>query len=361
MKKIPNLDTLRFIAASLVIIHHIEIYKSAFSIENYAHVPFFAVIGKLGVVLFFVLSGFLITTLLLEEKEKNGAISFKNFYVRRILRIWPVYYLVIILGFFVFPHIPFLQYYEHNIVKGLEHIWPNLMLYATIFANVAWAVYGNIPFTSQTWSLATEEQFYLIWPAIINYFNKHLLSVMILVVIFYNAVLYFFWTDYANLIPYHKYISRFLYAFSINCMAIGGIFAVLIFRESKVIKFVFNKFLFYGVVLLTIILLLMGKKFSHLHYDIYSVLFGIIIANLAFNEKLKAVLENKITNYLGSISYGLYMYHAVVLVISIKLGIYFNAVWMIYPLTFLLAILVSHLSYKYFESYFLKFKTKFIS
>lgn len=359
MKRIPNLDTLRFIAASLVIIHHIELYKNSFSVKNYFHIPFFASIGKLGVVLFFVLSGFLITTLLLQEKEKNGTISFKKFYLRRVLRIWPVYYLVIILGFFVYPNIEYLQ--SNTPIEGLEHMSINLILYATIFANVAWAIFGNIPFTTQTWSLATEEQFYLIWPAIINKFKKHLLFVMVLVVLCYNVFLYLFWTEYVNIIPYHKYISRFLYAFNINCMAIGGIFAVLIFRKSYLLDIMLNKVFFYCITILTIILLLVGKKFSHFHYDIYSVLFAIIISNLGFNEKVKTVFENRITNYLGTISYGLYMYHSVLIVISIKLALYFDSMWLIYPLTFGMAIFVSHISFKYFESYFLKFKLKYSS
>jgi len=360
MRKIPNLDTLRFIAASLVIIHHIELYKDAFFVSNFADTPFIKVIGKLGVVLFFVLSGFLITTLLLAEKQIKQEISFKKFYIRRILRIWPVYYLIVLLGFFVWPEIPFLEFPNHSNVHDQVSSPLNFIFYVTIFANVGWAVFGNIPFTTQTWSLATEEQFYLIWPLIINYFNKKLLLVMFLVILLYHASLYFFWSSYSEMIPYRKYFLGFLYAFNINCMAIGGIFAVLIHRKHKIINVIFNKYIFLSVTLGTIILLFLGKKFGNLHYDIYSILFGIIISNLAFNEKYSGVLENKITNYLGSVSYGLYMFHAIAVVIAIKLSIYFNSNWIIYPLTFSMTILVSHLSYKYFEGYFLRFKTKFI-
>ena len=359
MKKIPNLDTLRFIAASLVIVHHIELYKGAFSISNFAHVPFTKIIGKLGVVLFFVLSGFLITTLLLKEKQIKKEISFKKFYIRRILRIWPLYYLIVFLGFFVWPKISFLEFSNHEHVNDLVNSPLNFIFYLTIFANVGWAVFGNIPFTTQTWSLATEEQFYLLWPAIINYFNKRLLPVMILVILLYHASLYFLWSRYSEMIPFRDYFLGFLYAFNINCMAIGGIFAVLIYRKHKIVDLIFNKYIFLCVTLGTIILLLLGKKFGNVHYDVYSILFGIIISNLAFNEKYSDVLENKMTNYLGSISYGLYMYHAIAVVIAIKVSVWFNAHWIIYPLTFVMVIFVSHLSYKYFESYFLRYKTKF--
>ena len=92
MKKIyfPNLNGLRFIAAFMVIVHHVEQFKSLFGLENVFHEsPFISIVGKLGVVLFFVLSGFLITYLLLVEEEVTGTISIKSFYIRRFLRIWP--------------------------------------------------------------------------------------------------------------------------------------------------------------------------------------------------------------------------------------------------------------------------------
>ena len=87
----PNLNSLRFVAASLVIIHHVESRKHFFKLDNLYQIDFFEIIGKLGVVLFFVLSGFLITSLLLQEYEEKNSISFKKFYMRRILRIWPLY------------------------------------------------------------------------------------------------------------------------------------------------------------------------------------------------------------------------------------------------------------------------------
>src|SRR5262245_23508948 len=101
----PNLNGLRFIAAFLVIIHHLEQFKLTFKMDNYWNVPFIEPIGRLGVVLFFVLSGFLITYLLLAEENIKGGISIKSFYVRRILRIWPLYFLIVLLGLWILPNI----------------------------------------------------------------------------------------------------------------------------------------------------------------------------------------------------------------------------------------------------------------
>lgn len=365
MKKIyPNLNSLRFIAASLVILHHIELYKHLFGLNNSWDVPFFKVIGKLGVVLFFVLSGFLITSLLLHEVELKGKISIKNFYIRRVLRIWPLYYLIIILGFFVYPHIPFFDIPDKEVFPDvLQNRFPNILFYLTIFANLAIPIFKDVPYTSQTWSIATEEQFYLIWPFLFVFFRKRLLPVMIFIVLGYWLFKYFI--DYTHyplkfITPQAKsIISGFLYFFNINCMAIGGIFAVLVSKHFKLLNFIFNKLFFILISVTTIALLLSGIMFGFFHYDIYACLFAIMIVNLACNENLKAVLENRITNYLGSISYGIYMYHFIALTIAIRTAIYFNALWVIYPITFIITFIISHYSYKYFESYFMKLKSKF--
>ena len=102
-----NLNGLRFFAALLVIIHHIEQMKNSLGLENNWNLPVVLVIGKLGVILFFVLSGFLITYLLLEEERYTQTISIKDFYMRRILRIWPLYFLILLISFFVLTYVPF--------------------------------------------------------------------------------------------------------------------------------------------------------------------------------------------------------------------------------------------------------------
>ena len=100
-----GLDTLRAIAALVVVIGHIELQKKEIGIPNLINHPYIRLAsGHIGVVLFFVLSGFLITYLLAKEKEKAGKIAFKKFYIRRIFRIWPLYYLILLLSFLFFPH-----------------------------------------------------------------------------------------------------------------------------------------------------------------------------------------------------------------------------------------------------------------
>ena len=136
------LDGLRALAILAVLIHH-----SALAQEGGAWSR-----GFLGVDLFFVISGFLITTLLLRERDRAGAISLRGFYWRRALRILPLYYLVVTLAgiYFVIGrgHLEALQ------------IWPAYYLF---FANF---LTEHIPTLYPTWSLSMEEQFYLIWPLV---------------------------------------------------------------------------------------------------------------------------------------------------------------------------------------------------
>lgn len=100
-----NLNSIRFIAASLVIVHHIEQLKFLNGLDNFSGKSIIFLFGKLGVNIFFVLSGFLITSLLLIEKEKFQKVDIGKFYMRRVLRIWPLYFLIVLTSVFVIPEI----------------------------------------------------------------------------------------------------------------------------------------------------------------------------------------------------------------------------------------------------------------
>ncbi|MEG0697317.1 MAG: hypothetical protein RR447_09290, partial [Algoriella sp.] len=147
--------------------------------------------------------------------------------------------------------------------------------------------------------------------------------------------------------------------FNIDCMAIGGLTAILSFKKSKVLNCINNNYVFYLSTLIVIILMIFGVNFGFFHYEIYAILFAIIILNLATNKALEVILENKMFNYLGGISYGIYMYQSIAIVIAIKLSIYFNLELLIYPVSLSLTLLFSHLSFNYLEKPFLKLKNKF--
>ena len=357
----PNLNGLRFIAAFLVIIQHIEQFKSIFNIKNYfGKFRFVLVIGELGVILFFVLSGFLITYLLLMEEHSFKKISIRKFYLRRILRIWPLYFLILILAFFVLPNISLfiLPGYGKDIIYS--NLFYKLLLYMLFFPNLVLMMYGIVPYAAQTWSIGTEEQYYFIWPIILKYFKKNRIILMLFIIFLYLAFTRLLLTQYADILPYKDIVKAFWSKFPIQCMVIGGLFAVLLYQKNTIIKLIQNTFLFYLTIILVFVLILKSIYLPY-YYEIYSVLFGIIILNFASNDKIKISLENRGLNYLGNISYGLYIYHpiGIVLAITISSSIGFTTNWIIYPLSFIFTIIFAGLSYKYFESFFLKFKNKF--
>lgn len=358
----PNLNGLRFIASFLVIIHHIEQIKSISKIDNYWEaIPFVRIIGKLGVVLFFVLSGFLITYLLLAEEYFFKNISIRKFYMRRILRIWPLYFLIIFLAFFVLPNVDIFTFQGY----GKDVIYSNLLLklflYVIFFPNLVLALLGIVPYASHTWSIGTEEQYYLVWPIILKYFKKYRIILMLFIILSYLALDKILSTHYSDILPCKNVVKAFWSSFNIDCMAIGGIYAILLFQKSKILKLLQNNIVFYLTLILVVFLMLKGVYIPYVQYEFYSVLFGIIILNFATNEKIQISLENRVLNYLGNISYGLYMYHpiAIVLALAITSSINFITNWLLYPLSFALTIIIAGLSYKYYETFFLKFKTKF--
>lgn len=358
----PNLNGLRFIAAFLVIIHHIEQIKSLKHMDSYWNVvPFINIGGKLGVILFFVLSGFLITYLLLSEEKKFVKISVYQFYMRRVLRIWPLYFLIVVLALFVLPYIPFFTVVGMEKEVVFDHLGYKIILFTLFLPNLVLSLYGIVPYASHTWSIGAEEQYYLMWPVLLKYVRKYRLMLMFAVIVFYLAGVSFLNSHYADFLPFKSTIRAFWFAFNIDCMAIGGVFAVFLFYKYKILDWLMNSIVFYSVLLLVIILLLKGVYIPYIHYEFYGVLFGVLILNFAANKHIKISLEHPILNYLGNISYGLYMYHPIAIVIALGIGasISITSNWLLYPLSTGIVILFAGISYRYYERLFLKFKPKF--
>lgn len=157
----PNLNGLRFIAAFAVMISHVEIVNHFAGFGSIVPVSLLYNIGRLGVIMFFVLSRFLITFLLLSEEKLRGSVSIGKFYWRRILKIWTLYFFIVGLSFFVIPHLV-----SKNLLSRhfYDHFYLNLVLFVLFLPNVANSVLPLVQGASQAWSIATEEQFYLILP-----------------------------------------------------------------------------------------------------------------------------------------------------------------------------------------------------
>jgi peptidoglycan/LPS O-acetylase OafA/YrhL len=362
MKKLyfPGLNGLRFIAALLVIIDHTELFKSYLGMPTLWANSYSAYLGAFGVSIFFVLSGFLITYLLLEE-QTEAPIQIKHFYIRRILRIWPLYYLIVILGFFIVPHIDFLQIPTYSAEMG-DYLG-RFLLFAGLAANVAFVYFPTVAFANILWSVAVEEQFYLFWPHVVKIKQK-LLGVMGLLLLLYLALKFYA----GELDPkFEELVIRTRF----SSMIIGGIGAYLVFTKHSLIKYAYARITqvtLFGLFVLLLLNYIDFKSIEFLQEELLSLVVCGLILNIATNPRTLVSLENRGFAYLGKLSYGLYVYHLFAVVLALKLlpeliPLHDLPTWVAYPITLgtilVLTTAISHLSYRYFESYFLRKKVRF--
>lgn len=368
----PNLNGVRFIAAFSVLIHHIEQVKEVFKVPNFYHNHLIKDMGKLGVDLFFVLSGFLITYLLLHEKGRFGHINTRNFYIRRILRIWPLYFLIVILAFFIFPNLPLFVPPNNEISFMAHNFYRRLSLFLLVLPNIGFILYNSPYLAAQTWSIGVEEQFYYLWPWIIKDFSWKRLLITILIFclgtfsVFY---IYYNWvgnTQYANNVP--EIVRFFFSQFRIVTLMTGGACATLVYyQKERVLKLLFRKEVQWFVYAVLLVCLITGVHVKSLNLEFYGLFFGYFILNLAANPRSIVHLEYAWISYLGKISYGIYIYQTAFIVASVHLiqwtlgknisELTFNLI--LYPLSAFLTIGVSALSYRYFETPFLNLKHRF--
>ncbi len=367
----PGLNGLRFWAALIVILHHVEQFKLWQKMPNYFTIPFIESVGHQGVALFFVLSGFLITYLLLAEYQKTHHIAVKNFYIRRVLRIWPLYYLIMLIAFFILPHFitigPVSQLHEHFTLK--------ILLFLFMLPNVLRVTEAPVVGANQAWSVGVEEQFYILWPLLIRTFRKHLLKFLIIFIIlkFSVTVIMAITLDHIlspdfRYMMYLRTIQRFWDLFQIEQMSFGAIGAYVLFHKKEKILNIIYLPVTQILMAIGIVILLLTRFLFIGHTLLEALIFVVLIINISTNKKFHLKLENSWYAYLGNISYGIYMYHTLCIAITMtilqKIGldkenwIAFNA--LLYTASIILTIALAGLSYKYYESYFLTLKQKFM-
>jgi peptidoglycan/LPS O-acetylase OafA/YrhL len=163
----PNLDSLRFLAFLLVFLQH-GFYNAFKPFEGYSYlsdrvISFFFTGGSTGVQVFFVLSGFLITYLLLNEQKKAGQIDLGKFYLRRTLRIWPLYYATVIFAFIIYPYLKSFIGMDSGLCSRPWYYFTFLANFDSI--HISQHCPGESAMTQGiVWSVAIEEQFYIFWP-----------------------------------------------------------------------------------------------------------------------------------------------------------------------------------------------------
>lgn len=369
----PNLNGVRFILASLVLLHHVAVVLYANGLSNlYLKIDALKAFGPVAVSLFFCLSGFLITYLLLQENESSGTISIKRFYKKRIKRIFPLYYLIVIIHLFILPHTPLIIFDEHitfGNVGGyaystvpISDYWINC-LYLILLPQVALALMvasGNtyVP-AGHVWSIGVEEIFYLLYPVFlkknVHRFKKYIFTLIALY--YFIAISNFIIIQISKNTTFeHSYFLRLLNASIILviynrvvCMFIGAIGAYLFIHKHKYHKIFTNKYVFIGSLISIIVLFAIGARVPFLTHELYCIFFLSALLYL-IKDNTSYFLENKIFSYLGKISYGIYMYQmiAIFLVVFVIKKMEINILF-VYPLSFMLTIILSAISYEYFE------------
>lgn len=349
----PALDGLRGIAILAVILYH-----------NFDFTSYFR-FGWVGVDLFFVLSGFLITDILLKTKEDKNFL--RNFYVRRVLRIFPLYYMILLLYFIFIPFLNQLNVQYNYYYNNQSMLWLHLQNWLYIFNQKP----DNSMLLNHFWSLSVEEQFYLLWPfAILAVKTNQRLIRFVLAVLSACVLLRFLsWSYFGN--GYTNF--HFQSMTRIDGLCIGSLIAIWRSGDIKTYK---AKIFRLSFILLSVhaFLFLLSKtflkgipNFPFLGYTSIAVIFGITVVYAIENKNswIKIFLENRILKGLGKISYGLYVYHWPIMallklyllnkIISLGWTPYYSHVFISLAAT-TIAIVVSKLSYEYFEKRILALK-----
>ena len=356
----PELDVLRFFAFLAVFMHHALPREAALYVNN-GLPPLASQLvvtakqaGAYGVDLFFVLSSYLITELLIREHAKRGSFSISAFYVRRALRIWPLYFTFLALTIFVVPRIiPEDQFGTIYIVSFL-----------LFFGNWVCAVSG-LPYSvaSPLWSISIEEQFYVAWPPLLRVVGiqriKQLAIGMLVVALSTRAVLAASGVEHPAV--WCNTVAR------LDSIALGAILAVALRGRAPQIKSVV-RMLLAGAALATFLLVA-----KYLSQDGPTSVITYTATALASVTLLLAVLQTDARFlrlrafswlvYLGRISYGLYVLHLLALALIPKVMIVYLGIPLSFGLrvllSFALTVLLAAVSYRWLEQPFLRLKKRF--
>ncbi len=342
-----SLDGLRALSVAAVIWHHSG--GGLVASEWAQH-------GHHGVTLFFAISGFLITTLLLREKDRHGVIDLRAFYVRRALRIFPLYYAVLLI------YVVLVFALERQSKVG-QDFFSNLVYFVSYTSNWFVALDGRVIFY-YAWSLAAEEQFYLVWPPLMKRLGTRARALaVVLTVIVVIALL-------DVLLPRWLPASRGAQTVldvvhNIPLAIIVGVASALLLHDPSGFARCWpwlagsRWHCLIWLALSVAAALTPGAPWFTIHVALAML---VVACCMREDHALAPLLQLPVLAYLGTISYGLYLLHMLCknfvgkafAFAGVELGAfsYFLA-------TLLLSIVVAGLSYRYFESPFLRMKGRF--
>jgi peptidoglycan/LPS O-acetylase OafA/YrhL len=357
---LTGLNALRAIAATGVMLSHLGAGLGFF---GGAPLPTLMLAGY-GVVIFFALSGFLITFLLLHEAP---AVDIRAFYMRRVLRIWPIYFLVLVAAIALVTFLPITNW-------GPEKPGPLLVFYFLLLANVPFALDQSFPFLGHFWSIGVEEQFYLFWPwffrskesapplSRIARIARSRRRVTVFLVAFAALRIVILLVARRHPMPLLEGLcgtNRF------DCMAIGSLAAHWVLeRNPQFLKVVtWPGFELMGWAMIVLAATNQFQIAAITDGLVVAVLAVVLIVNGACNPHRLISLEREPFKFLGKISYGIYVYHPMMIFFAAKAWAALSLpsamrLPFAYSVVVVGTLLISHLSYQYFEKAFLRIKTR---
>lgn len=348
--RILGFDGIRALAVISVVLTHLHVFKILLETGMMSPAMVASIDGNAGVQAFFVLSGFLITSLLVEEFRSKGRISLRNFYIRRALRIFPAYFLMMVLVLIA-------QIFGDHVTNWRSIFLSTLYLYN--FVPIDW----YSPLLGHTWSLAVEEHFYLVWPFVfvsLAACPRKLFGVMAVVVVASLGLgILISRMDY---VLQHFFLNRWTFVAGVN-IVFGCMMALLLFHHGKAPR---HRQLFAGrfVLAVGVSLWFSALWIGHAHMLLSIAVRGagiaLVIAWIVLNQRstLVRLLEWPPLRYVGAISYGVYLYQGFFLSTGPHRSV--DQTWPPDPaIGMLLLILVAPASYHLFEKPILALKSRF--
>ncbi len=346
-EKLSSLDGLRAISIFLVLFNHLKIQNNAFEGHgNFQWITDLLTDGQLGVNVFFVISGFLITTLLLTEEDKTGTISLKYFFIRRTLRIFPAYYFLLLVYFI-------LQLFHQ--IEISTNSWITSISYTKYFNwDTDW-------YTAHFWSLSIEEHFYLIWPVIFvsaKKQRKRIAFVLLFVAPVVRVTSYFYPVFWLN--------DFSLFA-RIDALAIGCLFAL--YKDQILARISQHwRWYFFGAISILILVRYLPWLTHEIGHGTYYLSFATgsshgTIANLCIAVIMMYsvfgprklwfnFLNARIMIFIGLLSYSIYLWQQFFISSS-------NKWYTSTPYNLILLFIAALTSYYLIEKPFLRLKAKF--
>jgi peptidoglycan/LPS O-acetylase OafA/YrhL len=361
-----GLSSLRFFAALLVVMHHAETIRRKNDIGNFEGLSLFKNGGN-AVTFFFILSGFLITYLLLKEVTIKKTINIKQFYIKRILRIWPLYFLLFIIGTLILPDLFKVLNINYEFPYSFKQAW----CYFVFFLPGLVTFFFGHHLLEPLWSIGVEEVFYLIWAPIFKLWKQKIALVLSLII----AIKIVLQIVALNFIA-NELFSNLVFTFQFEAMAIGGLGACFVFHRKISLS---NLFIYKLPVQLLIYLflavyLIFNINITHpawiaffklpiIPQILLDILFVYLIIGVSLVDKSIIKLRSKWLSYLGEISYGIYMYQMLIIFSVIlfmketlqKLDIATGSI-VFYCIVFCCIVIVSAISKTFYENPFLALK-----